>query len=102
MVTVELQHLSRPLRNEDFIIWDSKGTFFFFFFLLYVYRACPVNRRKVSSVVRGVAMAPGFQGRAHPVIAGIVFLGRCRLIGLSGVTHRDGTVSCKDLGRLPP
>lgn len=67
-----------------------------------VYRACLLSKKNVLSVVRGVAVAPGFQGGAHPVIARVVFLGWCRLIGLSGITHRDGTVSRKDLGRLSP
>jgi len=75
---------------------------YFFFPLVHVYRACLLSKKNVLSVVRSIAVAPGFQGGAHPVIARVVFLGRCRLIGLSGIAHGDGTVSRKDLGRLSP
>lgn len=67
-----------------------------------MYHVLLLSRKNILSVVRGIAVAPGFQGRAHPVIARIVFLGGRCLIRLSGVTHCDGTVSCKDLSGLSP
>ena len=48
-----------------------------FFFLLCVYDVVLLSRKNILLVVRGIAVAPGFQGRAHPLVAGVVFLGGC-------------------------